>query len=426
MRIAQIKALEILDSRGNPTVEAEVTLSDGSVGRAAVPSGASTGSHEVLELRDGDAKRYFGQGVQKAVRNIELEIAPVLISESDLNQQTLDQAMLELDGTPNKSNLGANSILAVSLAFAWASSKALNQPLYQYINGLYPENLQLKMPRPMFNIMNGGRHANWATDIQEFMVIPVKYDSYAEALRMGVEVFHTLEKILKDKGLSTNVGNEGGFAPAVDSNEAALELIMQAIQVAGYIPGEQIAMGMDIAASEFLIENKPGEADDTYDLKKDKRQVPVGEWLEMIGSWIYKYPIISIEDPVAEDSWHAWHTFLQTQNHKLEQVVGDDLLVTNVDRIKKAIELKACSALLVKPNQIGTLTETLAAMQLATDAGWKNVVSHRSGETEDVTIAHLAVGTGCGQIKSGAPSRGERTAKFNELLRIEREWRQSS
>jgi enolase len=423
MRIAQIKALEILDSRGNPTVEAQVTLSDGSVGRAAVPSGASTGSHEVLELRDSDPKRYMGQGVLRALHNIEYQIAPLLIAESDLDQKSLDQAMLDLDGTPNKSNLGANAILAVSLAYAWAASNSLGQPLYQYINSLYGENREVKLPRPMFNIMNGGRHANWATDIQEFMIIPVKYTSFAEALRMGVEVFHTLEKILKDKGLSTNVGNEGGFAPAVDSNEAALDLILQAIQTAGYTPGEDIAMGMDVAASEFLIENKPGEEDDAYDLKKDKRQLPVEEWLEMIGSWIYKYPIISIEDPVAEDSWHAWHTFLQTQNHKLEQVVGDDLLVTNVDRIKKAIEEKACNALLVKPNQIGTLTETLAAMQLATDAGWNCIVSHRSGETEDVTISHIAVGTGCGQIKSGAPSRSERTAKFNELLRIEKSWK---
>lgn len=410
--------MEIIDSRGNPTVEAEVELSSGHWGRAAVPSGASTGSHEVLELRDGDTKRYNGQGVLKAVKNIHEQIAPALVSAGELDQFALDKWLLDLDGTTNKSKLGANAILAVSLAFAWAASASLEQPLYTYIGGL-AGNVEPKLPRPMFNIMNGGRHANWATDIQEFMVIPTIEGKFADKLRMGVEVFHALEKILKDKGLSTNVGNEGGFAPQVESNEAALDLIMQAIESAGYQPGTDISLGMDIAASEFHIENKPGEKDDEYNLARDKRKLPVGEWLELIGTWMSKYPIISIEDPVSEDAWNSWHSFLMNQQHNLEQVVGDDLLVTNVDRIKKAIDLKACNALLVKPNQIGTLSETLAAMQLASDAGWNNVISHRSGETEDVTIAHLAVGTGCGQIKSGAPSRSERTAKFNELLRIE-------
>lgn len=417
-RIKEIRALEIIDSRGNPTVEAEVELSTGHWGRAAVPSGASTGSHEALELRDGDKKRFSGQGVLKAVKNIQTEIAPALISAGDLDQFALDKWMLDLDGTPNKSKLGANAILSVSLAFAWAASASLEQPLYTYISGLVG-NVQPRLPRPMFNIMNGGRHANWATDIQEFMVIPTAAEKFADKLRVGVEVFHALEKILKDKGLSTNVGNEGGFAPQVESNEAALDLVMQAIESAGYEPGKDISLGMDIAASEFYVENKPGEEDDEYNLARDKRKLPVGEWLELIGSWMSKYPIISIEDPVSEDAWNSWHNFLMNQQHNLEQVVGDDLLVTNVDRIKKAIDLRACNALLVKPNQIGSLSETLAAMQLAKDAGWNNIMSHRSGETEDVTIAHLAVGTGCGQIKSGAPSRSERTAKFNELLRIE-------
>lgn len=417
-RIKEIRALEIIDSRGTPTVEAEVELTSGHWGRAAVPSGASTGTHEALELRDGDKKRFNGQGVLKAIKNIETEIAPALITAGDLDQFDLDKLMLELDGTPNKSKLGANAILAVSLAFAWAASAAMEQPLYTYIGGLVG-NVAPKLPRPMFNIMNGGKHANWATDIQEFMVIPVAGEKFAEKLRMGVEVFHALERILKEKGLSTNVGNEGGFAPEVESNEAALDLIMQAIEGAGYEPGKEIGLGMDIAASEFYIENKPGEEDDEYNLARDKRKLPVGEWLELIGTWMRKYPIISIEDPVSEDAWNSWHNFLMNQQHNLEQVVGDDLLVTNVDRIQKAIDMKACNALLVKPNQIGSLSETLAAMQLSKDAGWKNIMSHRSGETEDVTIAHLAVGTACGQIKSGAPSRSERTAKFNELLRIE-------
>lgn len=421
-QIKKISALEVLDSRGNPTVEAHLTLADGSEGRAIVPSGASTGVHEALELRDGNKKRYGGQGVLKAVMNITDKIQPEAIAAGEMDQEELDKFLIDLDGTPNKSSLGANAILAVSMAFGWAASKSLGQPMYEYIAAQYG-NVQPRLPRPMFNIMNGGRHANWATDIQEFMVIPVKYDSFAEALQMGVEVFHSLGNILSQKGLSTNVGNEGGYAPQVSSNEMALDLVVQAIEKAGYKPGEQIAMGMDIAASEFLVENKPGEADDEYLLKKDKKKLPVGEWLELIGNWMRKYPLISIEDPVAEDAWQAWHNFLMNQEHNLEQIVGDDLLVTNVDRIKKAIELKACDALLVKLNQIGTLTETLSAMRLSSDAGWKNIVSHRSGETEDVTISHLAVGTACGQLKSGAPSRGERTAKFNELLRIEHSWK---
>jgi enolase len=333
--------------------------------------------------------------------------------------------LIELDGTLNKSSLGANAILGVSLAFAWAAAASARKPLYAYINDIFT-NVELKLPRPMFNVMNGGQHANWATDIQEYMVIPVAFDSYRERLRVGVEIFHSLGKLLKDKGMSTNVGNEGGYAPGLSSNEEAFELLLIAIEKAGYAPGDQVAIGLDIAASEFVEENGTGEEDDTYNLKTEQRKLPVGEWLELVGEWIHKYPIISIEDPLAEDSWQAWHGFLQNQQHSLEQVVGDDLLVTNVDRIKKAIELKSCNALLVKLNQIGTLSETLDAMRLSLDAGWKNVISHRSGETEDVTIAHLAVGTACGQIKTGAPSRGERTAKFNELLRIERELRGGS
>lgn len=418
-RIKDIKALEVLDSRGNPTVEAVVSLDNGAEGRAMVPSGASTGAHEALELRDGDPKRYGGKGVLKAIDNVHNKILPAVLSAGDIDQVELDTLLNELDGTPNKSSLGANAILAVSLAFAWAVANTKKQPLFTYVNELFG-NATPKLPRPMFNIMNGGQHANWATDIQEFMIIPSIYNGYAEAVRMGSEVFHSLESILKSKGLSTNVGNEGGFAPEVESNETAIDLIMQAIEKAGYQPGADVFLGMDIAASEFIVENKPGEQDDEYELKREKRILPVGEWLELIGSWINKYPIISIEDPVAEDAWGAWHHFLLNQQHRLEQVVGDDLLVTSVERVQKAIDTKACNALLVKPNQIGTLTETLAAMRLSRDAGWKNIMSHRSGETEDVTIAHLAVGTGCGQIKSGAPSRGERTAKFNELLRIEK------
>lgn len=419
MQISKISALEILDSRGNPTVEASVTLADGTGGRAAVPSGASTGIHEALELRDEDAKRFHGEGVQKAINNIEQVIAPSLIAAGDLDLAGLDQKLLELDGTNNKSHLGANAILAVSLAFAWAAAASHDVPLYKYISQVY--GATPKLPRPMFNIMNGGRHANWATDIQEFMVIPLYSASFADSLRMGSEIFHALEEILKNKGLSTNVGNEGGFSPALKSNDEALDLIMQAIESAGYKPGDEVGLGMDIAASEFIKENQPGEEDDQYKLKTENRILNTEEWLAQIVEWMHKYPLVSIEDPFAQDSWQSWHEFIQSPDNKLEQVVGDDLLVTNVERIKTAIDKQACNALLVKVNQIGSLTETFAAMKLAESAGWKNIVSHRSGETEDVTIAHLAVGTGCGQIKSGAPSRGERTAKYNELLRIEQQ-----
>lgn len=419
MQITKITALEILDSRGNPTVEASVTLADGTGGRAAVPSGASTGIHEALELRDDDAKRFHGEGVQKAIHNIQEVIAPALISQGELDLAALDKKLLELDGTKNKSNLGANAILAVSLAFAWAAAASHDEPLFKYISQVY--GAAPKLPRPMFNIMNGGRHANWATDIQEFMVIPLDSPSFADSLRMGSEIFHALEDILKSKGLSTNVGNEGGFSPALKSNNEALDLIMQAIESAGYTPGTDVGLGMDIAASEFVQENQPGEADDEYLLKTEDRKLKSEDWKSQILEWISKYPLVSIEDPFAQDSWQSWHDFIQSPDNKLEQVVGDDLLVTNAERIQMAIDKQACNALLVKVNQIGSLSETFAAMKLSESAGWKNIVSHRSGETEDVTISHLAVGTGCGQIKSGAPSRGERTAKYNELLRIEQQ-----
>jgi len=417
MKIASLKAREILDSRGNPTVEVDVTLADGSTGRAAVPSGASTGIHEALELRDEDKSRYGGEGVLKAVGNVNTEIAAEIVSKEFNDVQALDEKLISLDGTPNKSRLGANAILGVSIAFTQAMAAAQHLPTFKYISSLY--GAEPKLPRPMFNVMNGGRHANWATDIQEFMVIPLGQEKFSESLRIGVEIFHALEGILKQKNYSTNVGNEGGFAPDVKSNGEALDLIMLAIAAAGYKPGENVAMGMDIAASEFFIANAEGEADDQYELKTESRKLSRDMWVAQIDEWIHKYPLISIEDPLSQDAWISWEDFLLSENNNLKQVVGDDLLVTNVERIKKAIDMKACNALLVKLNQIGTVSETFAAMKLAESAGWANIVSHRSGETEDTFIAHLVVGTGAGQIKSGAPDRGERTAKYNELLRIE-------
>jgi enolase len=363
-------------------------------------------------MRDADPKIYHGQGVLKAVNNVNTNIAHALIGTENLTQADLDNKMLMLDGTDNKSNLGANAILSVSLAYAWAVSKARNIPLFKLI-GEITGNSNFVMPRPMMNIMNGGKHANWATDIQEYMVIPMQTLSWSDSLRVGSEIYHTLETLLKDKGYSVNVGNEGGFAPALKSNQEALDLIVSAIEKAGYKLGEEVSVGFDAAASEFY-----NDQTGNYELKRDNVVFTKAQMLEWVLSLSERYPVTSFEDMMAQDDWQTWVELTKRVGDKI-QIVGDDLLVTNVKRVEEAINMKACNALLVKVNQIGTLTETLAAMKMATSAGWKNVVSHRSGETEDVTISHLVVGTGCGQIKSGAPSRSERVAKFNELIRIE-------
>lgn len=408
-KITKIHAREIIDSRANPTIEVDVTLSDGSMGRSAVPSGASTGTYEAIELRDGDKSRFLGKGVLNAVNNVNTEIFNA-VKDKEFNQSELDKFLIELDGTSNKGRLGANSILGVSLAFAHAVAKSQNIALFKYINNIFGE-VEMKLPRPMFNIMNGGKHANWSTDIQEFMIIMPNFN-YVDQLRASCEIFLNLERILKDKGMSTNVGNEGGFAPGFKNNEDALNHISLAVEKSGYNLGDNVYLALDVASSEFFNKEK-----NTYTLKTENRELTPDEWLETLGSWVNKYPFLSIEDPFSEDDFESWSKFTNLYGSKL-QIVGDDLLVTNVERIKNAIEQKMCNALLVKPNQIGSLTETLDAMKLSLSANWNNVLSHRSGETEDVTISHIAVGTGCGQIKTGAPSRGERTAKYNELIRI--------
>jgi enolase len=411
MKISKVRARQIIDSRAVPTVEVDLYLEDGSFGRAAVPSGASTGTHEALELRDGDKSKWMGKTVMNAVNNVNTTINNEVTSKSFDTQEALDSFLLQLDGTENKSNLGANAILGVSLAFAHAVANSRKLPLFKVINGMYG-NPAMKMPKPMFNIMNGGKHANWSTDIQEFMVI-IENRSYSEMLRAGCEIFLSLEKILKEKGMSTNVGNEGGFAPGFANNEDAFGNIMQAVEKVGYKLGEDVFFALDVASSEFFNAEKG-----TYTLKTENRELTGDEWLETLIGWTEKYPFKSIEDPFAEDDWANWSKFTARVGNKL-QIVGDDLLVTNTKRVERAINEKACNALLVKVNQIGSLTETFNAMKMGEKQGWNNVMSHRSGETEDVTISHIAVGTGCGQIKTGAPSRGERTAKFNELLRIE-------
>jgi enolase len=408
-RIERVKAREILDSRGNPTVEVEVFLEDGSWGRAAVPSGASTGAYEALELRDGDKARYGGKGVLKAVENVEKVIAPKIKGMCALDQRAIDRLLLELDGTPSKSKLGANAILGVSLAVAWAAAAYLGLPLYRYLGGLNA----CVIPVPLMNILNGGKHAHDSTDLQEFMIVPAGAPCFAEALRWGAEIYHSLKKVLASKGYSTNVGDEGGFAPSLKSNEEAVELVLEAIQKAGYKPGEEVFLALDPAASEFYEDGR-------YVLRKEGRALSSEEMVEFYAGWVEKYPIISIEDGLSEDDWEGWRLLASRLGDKI-QLVGDDLFVTNVERIKKGIELGLANAVLIKPNQIGTLTETLEAVALARDAGWGAVISHRSGETEDVTVAHLAVATGTGQIKTGAPCRSERVAKYNELLRIEEE-----
>jgi len=407
--IDSILAREILDSRGNPTVEVEVALVGGAWGRAIVPSGASTGVHEALELRDGDRRRYSGKGVLQAVANVNDVIADELFGWDATDQPGIDAQLLALDGTPNKEKLGANAILGVSLAVAHAAANALQMPLYRYVGGVYAHVL----PVPMMNILNGGKHAVDGPDLQEFMVMPVGAPTFAEALRWGVEVYHALKAVLKAKGYSTGIGDEGGFAPDLKANVEAVEVILEAIEKAGYKPGEQIRIALDPAASEFFEDGK-------YVLKKEGRTLTGAEMVEFYADWVARYPIISIEDGLAEDDWDSWGLLTERVGDRV-QIVGDDLLVTNVARVQKAIDLRACNALLCKVNQIGTLTEAIAAVQLAQRAGWTAVMSHRSGETEDATIADLSVALNTGQIKTGAPCRSDRVAKYNQLLRIEQE-----
>ena len=407
--VEAIVAREILDSRGNPTVEVEVLLMDGSWGRAAVPSGASTGVREALELRDGDQDRYNGKGTLGAVGNINEIITPELFGWDATDQAGIDQLLLEMDGTPNKGNLGANALLGVSLAVAHAAANSLRLPLYRHIGGVYAHSL----PVPMMNILNGGKHAIDGPDFQEFMVMPVGAPTFAEGLRWGSEIYHALKSVLKEKGYSTGVGDEGGFAPSLKANEEAIELILEAVGKAGYSPGEQVSIALDPAASEFYVEGQ-------YVLAKEGRSLSGAEMVEFYKGWVDKYPIISIEDGLAEDDWDSWSLLMEKAGDRI-QIVGDDLLVTNVEWVHKAIELQACNALLCKVNQIGTLTEAISAVQLAQRAGWGVVVSHRSGETEDATIADLSVALNTGQIKTGAPCRSDRVAKYNQLLRIEAE-----
>ncbi|TDO86387.1 phosphopyruvate hydratase [Enemella evansiae] len=399
-----VDAREILDSRGNPTVEVEVLLDDGSQGRAAVPSGASTGAFEAVELRDG-GERYGGKGVRKAVENVIEQIGPEVLGFEASEQRLVDQAMLELDGTDNKGKLGANAILGVSLATAHAAAESAELPLYRYVGG---PNAHV-LPVPMMNILNGGSHADSNVDIQEFMIAPIGAASFAEALEMGTGVYHALKKVLKDKGLSTGLGDEGGFAPNLDSNAEALDLILVAIKAAGYEPGSQVALALDVAASEFF---------ENGSYAFEGKQLSAAEMTDIYAEWVGKYPLVSIEDPLNEDDWDGWKTITDKLGDKV-QLVGDDLFVTNPERLQRGIDTDTANALLVKVNQIGPLTETLDAVELAQRSGYRCMMSHRSGETEDVTIADLAVATNCGQIKTGAPARSERVAKYNQLLRIE-------
>jgi enolase len=415
--IDYVDAHEILDSRGNPTVEVVVVLDDGSLGRAAVPSGASTGAHEAVELRDGDPARYGGKGVRTAVGNVVEVIGEALIGEDAADQAAIDAALLELDGTANKGRLGANAILGVSLACAHAAAAAYGLPLYRYLGGAGARTL----PVPMLNILNGGRHALDSTDFQEFMVMPVGFDTFREALRAGVEVFHTLRVELHDRGLGTGQGDEGGFAPSLASNEEAIETVLRAVERAGYRPGEQVAIALDPATTELVVGGEPdADGELTYRLAKEGRALRTSDMVDLWADWVARYPIVSIEDGLAEDDWQGWRALTERIGDRC-QLVGDDLFVTNPLRLRRGIEEDAANAVLVKLNQIGTLTETLEAVGLARGRGWGAVISHRSGETEDTTIADLSVATGTGQIKTGAPSRSERVAKYNRLLRIEAE-----
>jgi len=415
--IALVEAREILDSRGNPTVEVDVVLGDGSVGRAAVPSGASTGAHEAVELRDGDKSRYGGKGVRKAVAHVIEEIGPAVVGLDAADQAGVDDALIELDGTPNKGRLGANAILGVSLACAHASAAALDLPLYRYLGGVGARTL----PVPMFNILNGGRHARDSTDFQEFMVMPVGLTSYHEALRAGAEIFAALRGLLHAGGHATGQGDEGGFAPSLPSNEAALEIVVRSIEAAGYRPGEDVAIALDPATTELVEAGSGQDGTPTrYVLAREGRTLDSGGLIDLWADWADHYPIASIEDGLAEDDWAGWTELTRRLGGRI-QLVGDDLLVTNPERIRRGIRDRAANAVLVKLNQIGTLTETVQAIETARRAGWAAVVSHRSGETEDTTIADLVVAMGTGQIKTGAPSRSERVAKYNRLLRIEEE-----
>ena len=410
LAIENISAREILDSRGNPTVECDVMLEDGSLGTAAVPSGASTGEHEALELRDGDKSRYGGKGVTKAVLNVEEVIAPELIGMDGLDQVLIDQTMIDLDGTPNKSKLGANAILGVSLATARAASNALLVSLFRYLGGAYAR----LMPMPMMNILNGGSHSANNVDLQEFMIVPMGAHTYKEALRMGAEVFHSLKKVLDGRGLSTGVGDEGGFAPDLPNNDEAVKVILEAVEKAGYAPGEDVGIALDPASSEFYKDGK-------YVFHwSDGSQRDSAQMVDFYEEWIEKYPIVSIEDGLAEDDWEGWQLMTERLGDKI-QLVGDDLFVTNTERLARGIEMGAANSVLIKLNQIGTVTETMACIDLARRNGFTQVVSHRSGETEDTFIADLAVASGCGQIKTGSVSRSERICKYNRLLRIEEE-----
>jgi len=414
MKISQIKARQILDSRGNPTVEADVYLEDGSMGRAAAPSGASTGTHEALELRDGDPKNYLGKSVNTAVQNVNQLINKELKGLDAEDQRKIDKTMIELDGTENKSKLGANAILAVSLAVAKAAAISSKKPLYKYFNEMAPGNPQMRMPVPMMNLVNGGAHASNSSDLQEYMVIPVGAKSFSEAVRMGAEVFHALKKILKEKDYPTTVGDEGGYAPSVkNGNKEPLDLISNAIRAAGFLPRRDFVLGLDVAASELYIDKQ-------YWLRTEGETLSSLEMVEWLQSLTRLYPIASIEDGLDENDWAAWVKLTRSIGSTV-QIVGDDLFTTNTKLLKKGIEDKAANAILIKLNQIGTLTETLKAVYMANKAGFRSVISHRSGETEDTTIAHLAVGLGTGQIKTGSLSRTDRVAKYNELLRIEEE-----
>ena len=405
--IVDIVGREILDSRGNPTVECDVLLESGTMGRAAVPSGASTGSREAIELRDGDKSRYLGKGVLKAVEFINTEIAEAVLGLDASEQAFLDKTLIDLDGTENKSRLGANAMLAVSMAVARAAAEESGLPLYRYFGGMG----RMQMPVPMMNVVNGGAHANNNLDLQELMIIPIGAPSFREALRYGAEVFHALKKILHDKGMSVAVGDEGGFAPNVPNHEAAIQMILEAISAAGYVPGEQIALGLDCAASEFYKEGK-------YHLDAEGLVLSSEEWINIMATWVDKYPIISIEDGMSEGDWDGWKLLTDRLGKKV-QIVGDDLFVTNTKILKEGIDKGIANSILIKINQIGTLTETFEAIEMAKRAGYTAVISHRSGETEDSTIADIAVGTNAGQIKTGSLSRSDRMAKYNQLLRIE-------
>jgi enolase len=407
--ISDVYAREVLDSRGNPTVEVEVYLESGAVGRAIVPSGASTGAHEAVELRDNDKSRYLGKGVLKAVENVNDLIAPEIIGLDALDQVGIDTKMIELDGTHNKGKLGANAILAVSMAVARAAADALDIPLYVYLGGFNAKTL----PVPMMNIVNGGAHADNNVDVQEFMILPVGAESFKEALRTGAEIFHNLKTVLKEKGLNTAVGDEGGFAPNFGSNEEALSTILVAIERAGYKPGVDVFLGMDVASTEFFKDGK-------YHLEGEGKSYTSAEFVDLLASWVDKYPIVTIEDGCSEDDWEGWKLLTEKLGNKV-QLVGDDLFVTNTTRLEKGIDENIGNSILIKVNQIGTLTETFDAIEMAKRAGYTAVVSHRSGESEDSTIADIAVATNAGQIKTGAPSRTDRVAKYNQLLRIEDE-----